>query len=180
MDMINPVPEYINHFLYPLVGDRMLELGNKKSGNNSYKDYFTAQGIEHISIDWNGLDGALKLDLRQPIDLGQFDMVTNFGTTEHVSDQDPVWRNIHNAVKVGGVIISMCPKEGDWWWHGQHYPTEEFYTQFAYLNGYQIEHMQTGREYPNRNIDVRMKKITSCDFTMPGAGTIYFNHTRPR
>ena len=180
MDTVNPVPAYINHFLYPLVGTRMLELGNKKTGSDTYKTFFTAQGFEHVSIDWNGLDGALGLDLREPIDLDRFDMVTNFGTTEHVSEQEPAWRNIHNLTKVGGVIVSMCPMEGDWWWHGQHYPKKSFYNQFAELNGYRIDHMEIGRSHPNRNIDVRMTKLKDGDFVMPDPSTIFFNQTRRR
>jgi len=183
--MINPVPEYCHHFLYPLVGNRMLELGNKKSNINgkfhTYKDYFVSEGFEHVSVDINGLDGALPLDLRNPIDLGKFDMVTNYGTTEHVEgNQAQVWENIHKAVDVDGVLICMCPAPGDWWWHGIYYPTKEFYTQFAERNGYEIEHMEIGREHPNRNIDVRMMKIDDLPFQMPDASTMYRNELRNR
>jgi SAM-dependent methyltransferase len=178
---MNPVPEYCRHFTYPLVGNRMLELGNKITNGISYKSWFTAQGIEHVSVDINGLDGALPLDLRKPIDLGQFDMVTNYGTSEHVVDnQAQVWENIHRACKVGGVIICMCPSPGDWWWHGSWYPSWEFYTQFAERNGYQIEHIAIGREHPNRNIDVRMVKVKDLPFTMPDADTMFYNEMRAR
>lgn len=177
---MNPIPEYCNHFLFPLVGNRMLELGNKKTGDVSYKSWFVAQGIEHVSVDWNGQDGALKLDLRQPLNLGLFSMVTNYGTTEHVSEQRPVWENIHRACQVGGVIISMCPMPGDWWWHGWYYPTEDFYTEFAALNGYEIEHMAIGKTHPSRNIDVRMVKALDLPFTMPDPKTMFYNEIRPR
>jgi SAM-dependent methyltransferase len=178
---LNPVPEYCRYLLEPMVGDSMLELGNKKSGDLTYKSWFTAQGIRHVSVDINGLDGALKLDLREPLNLGQFDMVTNFGTTEHVVDnQYQAWKNIHEAVKLGGVYIGMCPSPGDWWWHGEHYPSMDFYRQFADLNGYEIEHMAIGREHPNRNIDVRLRKFIDTAFTMPDAGTLFYNQMRPR
>src|ERR1041384_5416258 len=77
----------------------MLELGNKVTGAGLvYKSVFEAMGIRHVSVDWNGKDGALPLDLRQPLNLGRFDMVTNFGTSEHVEDnQKAVWRNIIEA-----------------------------------------------------------------------------------
>jgi len=178
--MKSPVPEYIDHFLYPLVGNRMLELGNKKTGNASYKSYFVQQGIDHVSIDWNGMDGALKMDLRKRIELDPFDMVTNFGTTEHVSEQYPVWENIHRLCKVGGVIVSMCPMPGDWWWHGEWYPKESFYVEFARLNCYMIEHLAIGRQHPNRNIDVRMVKVDDMDFVMPPIEHMFRNTIRPR
>lgn len=179
--MKNPIPEYCHRFFYPIVGTRMLELGNKKTGDVSYKSYLTAQGIEHVSIDWNGQDGALPLDMRKPLpDLGLFDMITNFGCTEHVSEQYHIWESLHRLCKVGGVMIHMCPFPGDWWWHGTHYPSWEFYTQFAERNGYQIQHIGIGREYPNRNIDVRMVKVQDLPFTMPDADTMFYNEMRPR
>jgi SAM-dependent methyltransferase len=158
----------------------MLELGNKQTGDHSYKRYFESIGITHTSVDWNGRDGALPMDLREPLNLGTFDMVTNLGTTEHVDRQRPVWENIHNAVKVGGVFVSMCPMPGDWHWHGEYYPTTEFYEQFAAMCGYRIDHMAIGREAPNRNIDVRMTKLVDVPFAMPNDVTMYRNKIRPR
>jgi SAM-dependent methyltransferase len=177
---INPIPEYLHKYYFPIVGSSMLELGNKKSGDVTYKQYFESQGIKHTSIDWNGLDGALKLDLRDPIDLGQFDMVTNIGTTEHVSTQRQVWENLHNAVKVGGVLVSHGPLEGDWWWHGEWYVKESFYEAFAKENGYVIKQMGIERDHPNRTLNVRMKKIKHNSFVMPDESTIFHNIQRPR
>lgn len=178
---VNPVPEYCRYLLDPIVGTTMLELGNKKSGKDTYKTYFESLGIRHVSVDINGLDGALPLDLRQPLNLGQFDMVTNFGCTEHVvNNQEAVWRNIHESVKLFGVLICMCPLPGDWWWHGEWYPTEDFYNQFAARNDYEIEIMQVGREYPNRNLDVRMVKTRDDPFVAPNFDTLFYNQMRPR
>jgi SAM-dependent methyltransferase len=179
---VNPIPEYCHHFLYPLIGSRMLELGNKKTGDVSYKSYFESIGFEHVSVDWNGEDGALRLDMRQPLPNWEpFDMVTNFGCTEHVEVQVPIWESIHRLCKVGGVYIGMCPSPGDWWWHGTWYPSQAFYTQYAERNGYEIEHMAIGREHPNRNVDVRMVKVSGVRrFTMPDAETLFCNEMRPR
>jgi len=179
MTISNPVPEDEQVIIWPLVGKTMLELGNKKNANGVYKTYFESVGIDHTSIDWNGEDGALKLDLRVPIDLQPFDMITNIGTTEHVSDQKAVWENIHNLTKIGGVIASLTPLEGDWWWHGEWYPRAEFFEQFA-KNGYEIQYMDIGREYPNRNLCVRLKKVTHNDFIMPDADTFFYNKMRAR
>lgn len=179
MIICNPVPEDERVIIWPLVGSTMLELGNKRNPDGVYKQYFQSINICHVSIDWNGLDGALKLDLRQPIDLEPFDMVTNIGTTEHVSDQPAVWRNIHNLTKVGGVIASLTPLEGDWWWHGEYYPRPEFFQQFE-KNGYEIEYLDIGRVYPNRNVCARLKKVAHREFVMPDPDTMYINKMRPR
>lgn len=176
----NPVPADEQVIIWPLVGKRMLELGNKKNAEGVYKVYFESIGIDHTSIDWNGEDGALKIDLRKPIvGLEPFDMITNIGTTEHVSDQEAVWRNIHNLLKIGGVIASLTPLEGDWWWHGEYYPRMEFFEQFA-ENGYRIDYLDIGREYPNRNLCARLTKLEHKPFMMPAPDTIFFNQRRPR
>jgi len=179
MNVNNPIPADERVIIWPIVGTRMLELGNKKNSNGVYKTYFESIGIKHTSIDWNGQDGALNLDLTKSIDLKPFDMVTNIGTTEHVSNQIAVWKNIHNLTKVGGIIASLTPLKDDWWWHGEYYPKEEFFKQFS-TNGYEIEYMDIGREYPNRNLCVRLKKIRHNDFVMPDLNTIYYNQRRPR
>lgn len=159
----------------------MLELGNKKSNGVSYKSYFEAMGITHVSVDWNGEDGALPLDMRKPLpDWEPFDMVTNFGCTEHIELQEPIWESMHRLTKVGGVQIHMCPYPGDWWWHGTYYPKHLFYSVYAALNGYLIDHLEIGREYPTRNIDVRMTKVEHKPFVMPPQNTMFYNEMRPR
>jgi hypothetical protein len=149
----DPVTEDIGAFaqrgweweLYcPLVGSSMLELGNKKKGDFVYKAFFQSRGFRHVSIDWNGQDGALKKDLRKPLKLGTFDMVTNIGTSEHVSEKDyngqvGCWRNLMEAMHVGSVLISITPKPGSWPRHGVWYPTEEFFHELARLNGCGVE-----------------------------------------
>ena len=173
--MTSPLPSFLEAYYFPLVGDTMLELGNKKTNDITYKQYFKSLGINHVSIDINGKDGALPLDLRYPIDMEPFDMVTNIGTTEHVTDQEGVWRNIHNLCKTGGVIVSHTPLQGDWTWHGIWFPLESFYTQFASINGYKIEKLDIEGEEPKRTINVRMKKVKQVDFTMISESAFYCN-----
>jgi len=163
---MNPIPKQVWEILIPIVGNRMLELGNKKNGKGTYKEYLESIGVEHTSIDWNGQDGALPLDLRKPILLDPFDMVTNFGTTEHVSEQEPAWRNIHNLLKVDGVYVGVTPLPGDWPGHGDHYPAMEFYKEFA-KNGYEIEKLEVISVSPKRLIATRFRKTEEKDFVMP-------------
>ena len=132
----------------PLIGDSMLELGNKRKGNMIYKHVFERAGFRHVSVDINGKDGALKVDLRKPLNLGTFDMVTNFGTSEHVSEnsiegQVVCWQNILEAMHVGSVLVSITPREGAprWLRHGRWYPQEPFFTKMAEINGLEIERL---------------------------------------
>lgn len=152
----------------------MLELGNKKNKKGVYKRSFEIAGIDHTSVDWNGLNGALKLDLQTPVykELGLFDVITNFGTTEHVESQYPVWENIHNMLRVGGLFVSTTPSNDGSWWkgnrpHGMWYPTKEFYKEFANLNGYRIEKLYTDGDFPYVLVYCRMYKVEDKPFTMP-------------
>lgn len=93
-----------------LKGSTMLELGDQMMGKNlPAKEYFTGLGVKHTSIDWNKRHGALKLDLAEPLGLSEYDVVTNFGTAEHVSNQRTLFCNIHRACRPGGVIVHKGP-----------------------------------------------------------------------
>lgn len=168
----------------PLVGKRMLELGGKINAPFRYKDYFESLGFEHTSIDWNGEHGALVRDLRKPLweEFGQFDMVANMGTTEHVSDQHGVWQNIHMMTRVGGVYVGQTPYHdgASWWWHGEWYPTEEWFNDFADKNGWQIERLYKNREQPHENLYCRMVKKSDADYVDPNYSLIKRNIRRPR
>lgn len=133
----------------------MLELGNKKNKHGVYKDWFKSRGWQHTSVDINGLDGALALDLRKPLGLGVFSVVTNFGTTEHVGDQleeqEAVWKNIYDSC--GGVFLSVTPLPGDWPRHGLWYPKQEFYHT---LGGFMLDRIYVGGRRGRRNIYARL------------------------
>ena len=178
-------PDEWEYYL-PLIGDTMFELGGKfnKSVGKSYKSHFEALGYRHISVDWDGQYGAINRDLRKPLwdEFGQFDMVCNIGTTEHVSKQFMVWKNIHQLTKKGGILVSVTPYHDgkSWWWHGEWYPTEEFFESFAELNGWEIERIGTDLPEPHKNLYVRLKKFDEREFVMPDLSLIVENKRRPR
>lgn len=139
----------------PLVGSSILELGNKKKTAGdvtfTYKSVFQSLGFLHVSVDTNGLDGALPKDLTKPLGLGTFDMVSNIGTSEHVSENDfagqiECWRNILSALHVGSVLVSITPQQGAWKHHGTWYPQKEFFAELAELNGLELERAYTSDE----------------------------------
>jgi SAM-dependent methyltransferase len=163
----------------------MLELGNKfnEQVGRSYKAWFTeTYGIEHVSVDVNGLDGALALDLRQPLTLingRAFDMVTNIGTSEHVeSDQHYVWKNMWDHLAVGGYLVSVTPLPGDWHWHGMWYPTEEFYDALAYRNDMALIELGEYGAPPRRCQFLVARKLQASAFVYPGDGLLYRNVVR--
>ena len=173
----------------PIIDDvkTMIELGNKKNANGTYKDMFESNGIQHTSIDTNGLDGALNLDLREKLllkDLGlksKVDCVSNIGTTEHVVPQGEVWANILRWLKVGGYFISVTPMPEQWWWHGDLYPTAAWYESFCELNKLEIETLHVDLERPRENNYLRARKTAEVyTVKLPDDDLMYKNVIRRR
>jgi hypothetical protein len=169
------MPRHEYELLDGIPAGSMCELGAKRNGDGRwYKPFFEFCGFSHVSIDLNGT-GDYRFDLTHPIDVqainGPFDVVTNFGTTEHVDEQEPCWRNVHALVRLGGTLISCTPL--DWPKHGRWYPTEEWYLQFCELNGYELEERwgvvdSLGR----KTICMRARKVADLPFTFPSVQMI--------
>lgn len=67
----------------------------------------------YVSIDGNGRGSVTHdLNLKLPATFGTFDLVTDFGTGEHVFSQLQVWKTIHQLTKVLGFIAFDRPTEG--------------------------------------------------------------------
>jgi hypothetical protein len=64
------------------------------------RDFWRWLGFEYASIDIDGSPDSLPLDLNYdnvPVSArGKFDLVTNFGTTEHVTNQLNAFKIIHD------------------------------------------------------------------------------------
>ena len=145
--------DFINQAGFELNGLKMLELGNQliwdEEGYEGFfvaKDYFQSLGVDHTSIDLNGKNGALNIDLNKPIKgLGEFDVVTNLGTTEHVKNQKECFNNIHRLCRVGGIMIHLVPHVGST--HGDHQYTVEFFEALAEDRNYKILHLERNGKY---------------------------------
>lgn len=151
MDIIEFFNRAIARTLGDIHGRRMAELGDQKlwgqialkeSGKRVWaKDWFEARGCHHYTIDIHGQNGAHPLDLSKPItDLfwhNNFDIVTNFGTSEHVEDQFECWRNIHNLGRCGCVYVHAVPELGKHNpAHAPHLYTKDFFTNLIKVNKY--------------------------------------------
>jgi hypothetical protein len=128
-------------------GKRMCELGDQKmwavmrEPRMWAKEFFESQGVHHYSIDIHGQNGAYSIDLSKPIVDGfwqkRFDIVTNFGTAEHVSNQFNCWKNIHNFGKPGCVFFHVLPELGRYRpYHCNYWYDKDFYTYLMKVNGY--------------------------------------------
>lgn len=97
------------------------------------------------SIDADGARGALALDLNTDMRVNhgfteQFDLVTDYGTSEHVFNVFECFRNAHNLCRVDGLMIHVLPFEGQMM-HGFYNFKPGFYYGLSLANAYKIEGM---------------------------------------
>lgn len=104
-------------------------------------EVFEAAGMRYEAIDIAKGYRTTIVDLNRqtlPADfLGAFDLVINFGTTEHILNQMNSFRAIHEAAAAGGHIYHQLPAVGfvD---HGYYCYTGRFFFDLAGYNGYDI------------------------------------------
>ncbi len=128
-------------------------------------------GIDYDSIDvCPGLKTKI-LDLnfdRLPYRLrSRYDVVMNFGTTEHIFNQWNCFEVIHDAAKVGGVMYHQLPASG-YLDHGYFCYTPLFFNDLAAANDYKVEDLFI---HPAGNI-----KLNELGLSLRAQGTI-FEHT---
>lgn len=66
-----------------------------------------------------------------------FDIVLNFGTTEHIFNQYNAFNVMHDAMKPGGICFHQVPYIG-WLDHGYFIYHDQFFTDLAAANAYEI------------------------------------------
>jgi Methyltransferase domain len=104
------------------------------------REFYEALGYEYACIDVDGSPHALQLDLNYeqvPAEQrGRYDLVTNFGTTEHVINQLNAFTVIHDLTAPGGLMIHELPAQGliD---HGLLAYNPKFFRTIAAYNGYE-------------------------------------------
>lgn len=138
------------------------------------KYYENLNVLEHVSIDINGLNGALKLDLNKDLPMefhNRFDIVTNYGTSEHVSNQSSVFKNIHNLCKENGIMIHVVPYINNWPKHCEYKYDVTFFEKLIFKNKYKMLSLKVLPKYFNSNrmklsymILIALCKIKQSDF----------------
>lgn len=127
-----------------LLGNLYLGMGmgllRKKYGTKVAHLYLTKLGAEVVSIDINGKNGALALDLQEPLptSLGKFDVIINGGTTEHIANQYAVFKNVHDLCRVGALMFHYVPAVGHWLLHGFYGYPDTYFIDLAELCNYSI------------------------------------------
>jgi len=128
------------------------ELGPEYPQRSFAKSYYTKEGWDHTSIDLKAHGGCLVKDLTVPGHFSDqtFDLITNHGTTEHISgkeNQYKVFQNLHDWGKVGCVYAHCNPLEdsenmshglGRWHKHGWFGYSSRFWKKFVAECGYRL------------------------------------------
>lgn len=148
----------------PLSQMKMIEFGNQRlkfdPGTGARrlqtaKEYFAFLGIRHVALDLNGRNRAIPVDLGQPLDwamirdhehggigANEADLVTNFGTSEHVTrDQFQVFANAHDACRFGGLMLHLVPAADSCRQHGYWKYTADWFEDLAHRAMYEILHL---------------------------------------
>ncbi len=117
---------------------------NPETGGTN--EAFVGQLFEKAGFVYNAIDIAdgyrttiVDLNHQTTPDefVGKFDLVLNFGTTEHLLNQYNAFRFIHNSVKVGGYIVHSLPCVG-YSDHGYLTYTPRCFFDLAGYNEYEV------------------------------------------
>lgn len=143
-------------------GNQIIKVGKKKPA----KEYYQSLGVKHISIDLNGKNGSLKIDLCKPVPdklIDKFNVITNYGTSEHVNSQYAVFKNIHNMCKDGGIMIHAIPTTKHDRKHCRYFYSESFIIGLAQACKYEIRDI-TKLSYGLGEIFAFVYIKSSCEF----------------
>lgn len=140
------------------LGDQLMDVGHDTQFMRS--DEFYKDKAKITSVDWHGKNRALKLDLSTELkEKLQGDILTNFGTIEHVSDLYNGLLNAHNFTKEGGIMIHANPKTGTFAGHGYHFFTQDFWREVAKICDYEVLAIYEKKPYSESNTDVEVYAV---------------------
>ena len=121
---------------------------NLLAGAPLARAFWTWLGLNYASIDIDGSPGSIALDLNYdevPAELvGRYDIVTNFGTTEHVANQLQSFKIIHDLAAAGAIMLHVLPASGTPN-HGLVSYNPKFFWMLGRSNGYKIAFMTMGQ-----------------------------------
>lgn len=142
----NPAMRKIVERTAPKIGGgKVCEFGNQRftagSDFSSTQAFYESLGFQYLALDANQEMGARIWDLNETgarSQFGEFDLVTNNGTAEHVFDQSAVFINAHELCKQGGYMVHLLPM-GPWVNHGFFNYNPIFFRDLARANDYHVE-----------------------------------------
>ena len=111
-------------------------------GRRRIADAFAGSAFFYRCVDLFEGEMVLTADLNKYIVTDEwknrFDVVTNFGTSEHIADQINCFRAVHDFTRVAGLMVHNVPFCG-YYNHGLFNYHPAFFILLADANGYEIE-----------------------------------------
>jgi hypothetical protein len=153
---------------------------NVLAGAPLAREFWTWLGFNYASIDIDGSPGSIPLDLNYdevPTDLiGKYDVVTNFGTTEHVANQLQSFKIAHDLATPGGLMLHVLPASGGLN-HGLVSYNPKFFWMLGRSNGYKIAFMTMGQS--ERNSGLPQNLLEFLALYEPNAANDFAAYTMP-
>ena len=133
-DALAPEVNRLVYFSTPRRDERTLLLSEITDLTNiEYNSVDVCPGLKTVILD-------LNFDIVPKDMIGHYDVIFNFGTTEHIFNQWNCFEFMHDALKVGGVMYHQLPATG-YLDHGYYCYTPLFFQEMAQANGYVVEHL---------------------------------------
>lgn len=135
------IPEVFSAVLKSIHGETASQWMTKLlSDPLGVKHFYEALGMpEYSSMDISDKRADLHFDLNYAFNgTKKYDVITNFGTSEHIANIGASFHTMHNLLKVGGLGLYVLPAFGDID-HGFFNIHPVFYREVANANQYIIE-----------------------------------------
>lgn len=137
--------QYLNRWIRPTdksiceLGDQQFMLCFPFEELSYTRVYWKNKGWKYLSIDLNGYGDSLMADLNENITLEeQFDIITDFGTCEHIADYYMAFKNVDKLCKIGGLMVHILPADNHWPNHGSWRAKRSFYIKLGRAQEYNI------------------------------------------
>lgn len=146
----------------PEIRERCRDLAER---SNQVDRPYCAELLELAGWQYDAVDMVEAATIRADLNVYQvatehvraFDIVANFGTTEHIFNQFACFRAIHYAAKPGGFMVHMLPCEG-YLYHCLFRYDPKFFLLLADANGYKVIHAGLFAEQTMSLVDHRHAK----------------------
>lgn len=125
----------------------------------------------YVSLDLWRSSGVTNFDLSNDSPTSfSADIITNFGTSEHVEPtlgHYNCWKNVNSWLEVGGYVVSEVPEDGHWLGHGRFTYTDNFFMSFEKI-GYKVVVLKRINYSTQGNLIFSiLKKERDSDFFSP-------------
>jgi hypothetical protein len=150
------------------LGDQLMDIGEQTQFQRS-DEFYKSIGLNIATVDIHGKNRAIAIDLSKESNaVFNVDLLTDFGTVEHVSDLYSALLNCHNWTNEGGLMIHANPKTGTYKGHGVSFFTMEFWLKFADVMDYNLievsEKSPYSEENPDKEVIAVLQKLVNKDF----------------